>query len=186
MAVAGQWTPGCLPWSVTRVADCCRRPFDGRGGSGTRVVLATWWSRLRPRWRWRALVGTTLAIVAVLGDSRDAGSDRVWVVSLWMGDRAGWVEVLGAGAFALVVPLAISVLWRRLWPAGAIAGVALVFLLAVTAVVSALDAAVPGGRNGDLRSRGAPAPTSGRTSRRHPGPPWFVAGHPGSSSQTAS
>jgi hypothetical protein len=75
-----------------------------------------------------------------------------------MGDRAGWVEVLGAAAFALIVPPAISVLWRRLWPAGAIAGVALAFLLQVTAVVLALDAAVPGGRNGDLRSRGAAAP----------------------------
>jgi hypothetical protein len=75
-----------------------------------------------------------------------------------MGDRAGWVEVLGAAAFALIVPPAISVLWRRLWPAGAIAGVAVAFLLQVTAVVFALDAAVPGGRNGDLRSRGAAAP----------------------------
>ena len=47
------------------------------------------------------------------------------------GDRARWIEVL---CRALIVPLAISVLWRRLWPAGAIAGVA-AFLLAVTAVV---------------------------------------------------
>jgi hypothetical protein len=88
-----------------------------------------------------------------------------------MGDRAGWVEVVGAAAFALIVPPAISVLWRRLWPAGAIAGVALAFLLQVTAVVLALDAAVPGGRNGDLRSEGQRPPTSGRTSGAPSWPP---------------
>jgi hypothetical protein len=110
----------------------------------------------------------------------------VWVVLPWMGDRAGWVEVVGAAAFALIVPPAISVLWRRLWPAGAIAGVALAFLLEVTAVVFALDAAVPGGRNGDLRSRGRRARRQGEPPARRPGRPLFVTGDPGSSSQTAS
>jgi hypothetical protein len=89
-----------------------------------------------------------------------------------------------AAAFALIVPPAISVLWRRLWPAGAIAGVVLAFLLAVTAVVLALDAAVPGGRNGDIRSRGRRARRQGEPPARRPGRrAWFVTGDPGSSSR---
>ena len=40
--------------------------------------------------------------------------------------------------FAVIIPLAISILWRRLWAAGAIAGVTLALLLHVTVAVVAV------------------------------------------------
>jgi Na+(H+)/acetate symporter ActP len=44
--------------------------------------------------------------------------------------------VAGGAVFALLLPLLISLLWGRLWKAGAIAGVALALLLHVTAAVA--------------------------------------------------
>ena len=40
-----------------------------------------------------------------------------------MGERPWWAELLLGGIGAVVVPLAISVLWGRRWPVGAIAGI---------------------------------------------------------------
>ena len=50
----------------------------------------------------------------------------------WMGDRSWPAEVAGGLSGAIVVPLALSLLWGRLRSAGAIAGVMLAVLLHVT------------------------------------------------------
>ena len=55
-----------------------------------------------------------------------------------MGDRSWWVEVLGGLAGAVVLPLALSLLWGRLRMAGAIAGVLLAVLLHVTVGLAAI------------------------------------------------
>ena len=49
-----------------------------------------------------------------------------------MGDRPWWAEVAGGLSGAIVLPLALSLLWGRLRMAGAIAGVMLAVLLHVT------------------------------------------------------
>lgn len=101
----------------------------------TAVTLATAMHDLRPRLYWRALVVATLTAIVTLGCL--ATADLVDAADLlpWMGDRPWLVEVYSGAVFAVLVPLAISVAWRRLWKAGAIAGVSLALLLHVTAAV---------------------------------------------------
>ena len=106
----------------------------------TGVVLATCWSTLKPRWRWRTVVAGTIGIVVVLGVLATLDLIDVWDVLPWMGARPWWFEVVGGVVFAVIVPLVVSVAWGHLWPAGAITGVALAFLLHVTAVLFALYA----------------------------------------------
>ncbi|MET0728818.1 MAG: DUF1353 domain-containing protein [Acidimicrobiales bacterium] len=101
----------------------------------TAVIMATAFSALRPRWRWAALVVGTFAVVGVLGVVATLDLVDVADVLPWMGDRSWTAEVLWGATFALVVPLVISLLWGRLWRAGAIAGLALALLLHVTAAV---------------------------------------------------
>ena len=102
----------------------------------TAVILATAMSALRPRWRWAPLVVGTLLLVAALGVVATLDLLDVADVLPWMGDRPWLVEVAGGAVFALLLPLLISLLWGRLWKAGAIAGVALALLLHVTAAVA--------------------------------------------------
>jgi hypothetical protein len=102
----------------------------------TAVILATAFSTLQPRWRWAPLVVGTLLLVAGLGVLATLDLLDVAEVLPWMGDRPWVVELLLGGAFALVLPLLISMVWGRLWRAGAIAGVALALLLHVTVVVA--------------------------------------------------
>lgn len=104
----------------------------------TAVILATALSTLRPRWRWVPLVVGTLGVVALLGAVATLDVLDVADVLPWMGDRPWAVELAGGSVFALVVPLAISALWGRLWRAGAIAGLAVALLLHVTVVVAAV------------------------------------------------
>lgn len=101
----------------------------------TAVILATAVSTLRPRWWWVGLVVGTLGGIAALGTV--ATLDLVDAVDVlpWMSDRHWLVELAGGALFAVAVPLVVSVLWGRLWKAGAIAGVALALLLHVTAAV---------------------------------------------------
>jgi Protein of unknown function (DUF1353) len=101
----------------------------------TAVILATCFSTLRPRWYWPTLVVMTLLFVTGLGTLATLDLADTWEVLPWMGDRSWWVELAGGAIFALIIPLVISVLWRRLWKAGAIAGIALAFLLHVTVAV---------------------------------------------------
>jgi hypothetical protein len=104
----------------------------------TAVILATAITALRPRWRWVPLVVGTLLLVGGLGVVATLDLLDVADVLPWMGDRPLAAEVAGGALFALAVPLAVSVLWGRLWKAGAIAGVALALLLHVTAAVAAV------------------------------------------------
>ncbi len=104
----------------------------------TAVILATALVDLRPRWRWAPLVVATLLGIGALGVVATLDLLDVVDVLPWMGERSWLVELLGGGAFALVIPLAVSVLWGRLWRAGAIAGIALALLLHVTAAVMAV------------------------------------------------
>lgn len=104
----------------------------------TAAILATCWSTLAPSWWWRTRVAGMIAIVVALGSLATLDLIDVWDVLPWMGDRPWWAEVVGGLVFAVIVPLAISTTWGRLWPAGAIAGVTLAFLLHVTVVLFAL------------------------------------------------
>jgi Protein of unknown function (DUF1353) len=98
----------------------------------TGVTLATLWGDVPRRWWWRVVMPLTLVIVSVLGVLATLDVIDAWDVVPWMGDRPWWVEILAGGAMALLVPLALSALWLRFWRAGALAGVALAFLLHVT------------------------------------------------------
>jgi Protein of unknown function (DUF1353) len=104
----------------------------------TAVILATAFSTMRPRWRWVPLVVGTLLLVAALGVVATLDLIDVADVLPWMDDRPWAAELLLGAAFAVLVPLVISVLWGRLWRAAAIAGLALALLLHVTVVVAAV------------------------------------------------
>jgi hypothetical protein len=128
------------------------------------VGRAVRWSPLK-HWSYRLAAGTTIAAIVYLGYSATSDLfDVSWVGAVdvpWMGDRSWWVEVAGGFAGAVVLPLALSLLWGRLWRAGAIAGVVLAVLLHVTvglAVIGATYLAVE------------------RLARRSPVAAWVLAG----------
>jgi hypothetical protein len=93
------------------------------------------WSRAR-HWSYRVAAVVTIATIVYLGYSATSDLfDRSWAGAVdvpWMGDRPWWAEVAGGFAGAVVLPLALSLLWGRLRMAGAIAGVMLAVLLHVT------------------------------------------------------
>lgn len=103
----------------------------------TAVTLATMWvqqgtaasARVRAYYRW--LVAATLASIVWLGYQATADlvdrSGRWWCTYElpWISGDEWWQELLSGAAGAVVVPLALSVLWGRFWRAGAIAGVML-------------------------------------------------------------
>ena len=104
----------------------------------TGVLIATAWSTLTPRWWWRTLVPATIAIVVVLGVIATLDLVDAWDVLPWMDDRPWWVELIGGSVLAVLIPLLVSTAWGRRWPAGAIVGIALAFLLHVTVVLLVL------------------------------------------------
>lgn len=146
---------------------------DSMGRLGT-SLLQRWliWSAVAtatmikaPRgaaWRsWLAVVAT-VGTVLVLGAMAtvDVVDCRSWLP--WMGDRSLWVEVVSGAVFAFVIPVALSVLWGRLWRAGAVIGAALALLLHVTlalalvyGVFAALEAAGEGQLDRAVRWTGA-------------------------------
>lgn len=93
------------------------------------------WSHAR-HWSYRLAAATTILAIGYIGYSATSDLvDRSWVGAVdlpWMGDRAWSVEVAGGLAGAVVIPLALSLLWGRLRTAGAIAGVMLAVLIHVT------------------------------------------------------
>ena len=101
------------------------------------------WSRAR-HWSYRIAAGATIATILYLGYSSTSDLfDRSWFLAVdvpWMGDRGWWAEVAGGLAAAIVVPLALSLLWGRLRMAGAIAGVMLAVLLHVTVGLAVIAA----------------------------------------------
>src|SRR4029450_2182990 len=102
----------------------------------TGVTIATLWSTVRPHWWWRLVIPVTLLLVGVLGVLATLDVVDEADVLPWMAGRPWWEEIASGAGFALAVPLLLSVLWLRFWRAGAIAGVALAFLLHVTAAVA--------------------------------------------------
>jgi hypothetical protein len=102
------------------------------------VTLATAWSAMRPRWRWRSTTIVTIGTVLVLGTIATLDLFDVWDALPWMANRPWWIELLLGALFALLIPLAISVLWGRLWTAAAIDGVLLAFLFHVTMAIFVL------------------------------------------------
>ena len=107
------------------------------------VGRAVPWSRAR-HWSYRVAAGVTIVTILWLGWSATSDLfDRSWVGAVdvpWMGDRPWWQELLGGLSGAIVVPLALSLLWGRLRMAGAIAGVMLAVLLHVTVGVAVIGA----------------------------------------------
>ena len=93
------------------------------------------WSTAR-HWSYRIAAATTIGTVLYLGYcATNDLVDQSWFGTVglpWMGSRPWWEEVAGGLAGAIVVPLALSLLWGRLRIAGAIAGVMLAVLLHVT------------------------------------------------------
>lgn len=93
------------------------------------------WSPAR-HWSYRLAAVTTILAILYLGYSATSDLvDQSWVGAVglpWMGERPWWIEVGGGLAGAVVVPLALSLLWGRLRMAGAISGVMLAVLLHVT------------------------------------------------------
>lgn len=88
------------------------------------------------RWAHRLGAGTTIVLILYLGysstgDLIDGRWPLAWDVP-WMGERPWWLELLGGLSGAVVLPLALSLLWGRFRAAGAIAGVMLAVLLHVT------------------------------------------------------
>ena len=104
----------------------------------TAVMLATAWQALVPRWRWRTLVVVTFGGIGVLGTLATLDLLDLWDVLPWMGDQPWWAELLWGAAFALVIPLGLSMLWGRRWPVAAVGGVAAAFLFHVTLAVVAV------------------------------------------------
>lgn len=105
------------------------------------------WSRAR-QWSYRAAAAATIASILYLGWSATSDLfDRSWVGAVdlpWMGRRPWWVELVGGFGGAVVVPLALSLLWGRLRMAGAIAGVMLAVLLHVTVGLAVIAATYVG------------------------------------------
>lgn len=88
------------------------------------------------RWLHRIGAGASLAAIVYLGYSATGELvDRDWPLAAalpWMGERVWWQEVLGGLAGAIVIPLAMSLLWGRFLLAGVIGSVTLAVLLHVT------------------------------------------------------
>lgn len=107
------------------------------------VGRAVPWARAK-HWSYRVAAAVTIVTILYLGYSSTSDLfDRSWVGAVdvpWMGDRSWWVEVLGGLSGAIVLPLALSLLWGRLRMAGAIAGVLLAVLLHVTAGLAVIGA----------------------------------------------
>lgn len=101
------------------------------------------WTPAR-HWSYRVAAGVTIVTILYLGYSSTSDLfDRSWVGAVqvpWMGDRPWWAELAGGLSGAIVLPLALSLLWGRLRMAGAIAGVMLAVLLHVTVGLAVIAA----------------------------------------------
>ena len=100
-----------------------------------------------PAWRtWSYRVAAAVTILSILWLGWSATADLVdqdWWLAVelpWMGERGWWTEVAGGLSAAIVVPLALSLLWGRLRVAGAVAGVMLGVLLHVTVAIALIGA----------------------------------------------
>ena len=133
----------------------------------TAVTLATMWAqqgtatsaRLRAYYRWVMVL--TLGSIAWLGYQATADlvdrSGRWWCTYelFWVAGDTWWKELLSGAAGAVLVPLALSLLWGRFRQAGAIAGVMLgalfhvsLALLMLSGVYLVLEAVATDGWSG--------------------------------------
>lgn len=97
------------------------------------VTLGTMWAG-RDLARRIQLVGL-LGLVTLLGTAATLDFFDVLDVVPWMGERPWPAELALGAAFAVIVPSVLAASWGRLFPAGVIVGVALAFLLHVTAAL---------------------------------------------------
>ena len=122
------------------------------------------WSWAR-HWSYRLAAATTLLAIVYIGYSATSDLvDRSWPAAVdlpWMGERPWWVEVGGGLAGAVVIPLALSLLWGRLRTAGAISGVMLAVLIHVTVGLAVI---------------GSTYLALERLARRSPAAAWALAG----------
>lgn len=122
------------------------------------------WSRGR-LWSYRVAAATTILAILYIGYSATSDLvDRSWIGAVdlpWMGERPWWTEVGGGLAGAVVVPLALSLLWGRLRMAGAISGVMLAVLIHVTVGLALI---------------GSTYLALERLARRSPAAAWVLAG----------
>ncbi len=116
------------------------------------VTIATLWNRqgtagsraLRLYYQFVPVV--LLASISWLGYQATAdlvGRSGSWVCTYelpWIVGDTFWEEFLSGGLFAILIPVAMSVLWWRFWRAGAIAGIAIAFLLHVTIGIALVQA----------------------------------------------
>lgn len=77
-----------------------------------------------------------LGAVVVLGTVSTLDLLDVLDVLPWMGRASLGRELLGGAVAAAVIPAVLALLWGRRWLAGAIVGIALAFLLHVTAAIA--------------------------------------------------
>lgn len=93
-----------------------------------------WWV-----WYHRAIALLLLLVILYLGAGATAELVDQDVRGLpdlpWMVEGRWWLELATGLSGAVVVPVALSALWGRYWPAAAIAGVALASLVHATIVV---------------------------------------------------
>ena len=91
-----------------------------------------------PLLNWLHRLGAAASIVVIVYLGYCATGDLVdldWPLAVqlpWMGERVWWLELLGGLSGAIVVPLALSLLWGRFLRAGVIGCVTLAVLLHVT------------------------------------------------------
>ena len=96
------------------------------------------------QWAYRVAAGSTIVAITYLGYCATSDlADRSWPGAVplpWMGERVWWAELSSGLAGAIVIPLALSLLWGRLRAAGAIAGVMLAVLIHVTVALAVIAA----------------------------------------------
>jgi hypothetical protein len=95
-------------------------------------------------WLHRIGAGASIAVIVYLGYSATGDLfDLDWPLAAavpWMGERVWWLETLGGLAGAIVIPLALSLLWGRFMMAGVIGCVTLAVLLHVTVGLAVIAA----------------------------------------------
>jgi hypothetical protein len=105
------------------------------------------WSPLLS-WAHRIGAAVSIAVIVYLGYCATGDLfDLDWPLAVpvpWMGERVWWLEVLGGLVGAIVIPLALSLLWGRFLMAGVISCVTLAVLLHVTVGLAAISLAYQG------------------------------------------
>ena len=105
------------------------------------------WSPLLS-WAHRVGAGVSIAVIVYLGYCATGDLfDLDWPLAVpvpWMGERVWWLEVFGGLVGAIVIPLALSLLWGRFLMAGVISCVTLAVLLHVTVGLAAISLAYQG------------------------------------------